>query len=116
SESAAAAVFGNQVHNNSVGLSGIGTFGPSDPTMQQPNEVYANSVGISLIGSGAVVRFNDIYSNGIGIFSGAKSSIYGNRVHDNTTGLEGSDVFGPADWSPGMANDVYQNGTGVLIT
>src|SRR5262249_6683785 len=115
SASAAAAIFNNQVHDNSIGLEGSGVFGPSDLTTQQPNEVYANSVGISLTGSGAMVRFNEIYYNSIGIASAASSSIYGNRVHDNTVGLEGSDVFGPADWSPGMANDIFNNSTGVVL-
>ncbi len=115
SDSHQASVIRNDVHDNSTGLFGSGTLGPDVPTLSLRNDVHNNAAGISVPSSavGAVVRYNLVHDNNVGITSGATASqIIGNAVYDNGTGMAGSDTFGPADWSPNLANDIYGNSVG----
>jgi parallel beta-helix repeat protein len=77
------------------------------------------SQGIYLTSSiGTEIRGNEISFSGAGIESLSTSPttiVEDNVIHDNTTGIRGHGTFGPTNWAGGLANDIYDNTTGLWV-
>jgi hypothetical protein len=124
SDSVIADIYGNVIHNNTVGMTGFtGVLGPDNPPPYgaagglSPNEIFNNEVGVRvpLGSSGMFVRFGNIHHNTTGIEAfGHEQTIVANDIHDNTTGLRGTGVLGPDGWEDELSNFIHDNNTGVV--
>lgn len=62
----------------------------------------------------SVTNGNEVFNTTTGIYSsGSDNSIYGNLIHDNTTGIAGSGILGGTTWSPDQVNLIYNNNIGI---
>ncbi len=79
-------VYGNTVFDNGTGIQGYGTFGGTNWSPGQPNDVHDNTTGIDPF-SGTTVQFNNVQSNVTGIDAASVSNVNVNHnVIDRNTG------------------------------
>jgi hypothetical protein len=122
-DSKVADLFGNLVHDNTVGMeSRHGIIGPNnDPPYgtlggKAADRVYGNEIGVLLPadGAGVLVRFTEIFQNDVGIaIYGDRSRIIANDIHDNQVGAMGTRIIGPEDWESQLDNRIHHNAVGV---
>jgi len=74
--------YGNEVFNNNIGVSSSATIGGEDWT--SPNRIHDNATGVWAMAGGAVVRFNTVQGNQIGIDADGGASIRNNLLLGNT--------------------------------
>ncbi|MCX5661643.1 MAG: right-handed parallel beta-helix repeat-containing protein [Planctomycetota bacterium] len=113
-------VYGNHFHHGGDGAfisADDAILGTADPDAQPVNEFDHNSTGIevALNAANAVVRFNKVHDNGVGIsLLDAASTTFGNDVYANGTGVFGLGVIGPSDWT--HPNTIHDNTTGIQMS
>ncbi|WP_182865929.1 right-handed parallel beta-helix repeat-containing protein [Rhodopirellula sp. JC639] len=78
-----ATVSGQQIHNNGVGISGVGRAGGFDP--QRPNRLIGNSIGIATTGP---IEFNTIIGGSVGISAASTQMITHNVFQKSATSID----------------------------
>ncbi|NBB77971.1 MAG: LEPR-XLL domain-containing protein, partial [Verrucomicrobia bacterium] len=74
---------GNQIHNNTIGLTGSGLLGADGPEDVVVNNIFDNVTGV-IAKNGVDVQFNRIYDNLLGIAAANNTHIHHNRIFRNT--------------------------------
>jgi len=103
----------NTLRNGSTGI----YMGYSSANLQ----VFSNnlqgftSYGMNLT-TATNVSGNTVTQSGTGIYSGSASAVIaGNTLSSNTIGLKGYGRLGGVDWDTNAGNDIFNNGTGIVV-
>ncbi|QEG01889.1 Bifunctional hemolysin/adenylate cyclase precursor [Stieleria maiorica] len=78
-----ATVSGQEIHNNGVGISGVGRAGGFDPL--RPNRLVGNTTGIATTGP---IEFNTIIGGSVGISAASTQTISHNVFQNSATSID----------------------------
>ena len=109
-DGAAHGAYGNDVHGNTTGLSGRGLLGGEGWSAGEPNDIYSNDVGVAAL-NGAVVQYNRVHDNPVGINANSSVSIHHNVIFRN--GEQG--ILVDDDWTVSIVNNTVHNPTGDCV-